>query len=178
MLGALHRALPRAIVAICLAACAAKAQKLQDYQVKAAYLLNFTKFVTWPQDAFDDAQSPLSICVLGEDPFEGALDQVVEGEVVQGRKLAVQRIQRAPKPKSCQVLFVGRSEKNVAGMLSGLGPGVLTVSDRPDFIREGGIIMFVNQDRHVRFDINQRAAANASLTISSRLMTVARSVEK
>src|SRR5689334_7219765 len=77
-----------------------------EYQVKAAFLLNFTKFVEWPASAFADGRSPLNICVLGEDPFGAALDQMVRGEAVNGRPLAVRRMRRAPEPKSCQVLYV------------------------------------------------------------------------
>jgi hypothetical protein len=149
-----------------------------ESQVKAAFLLNFTKFIAWPPMAFEDPASPLSICILGEDEFGGALDQLVEGEIVNGRKVAVQRIRRAPKPKSCQVLFIGKSEKEVGRAIAEAGEGVLTVSDREGFLREGGIISFVTQGRHVRFDINQRAASKADLTLSSRLLNVARSVQK
>ncbi|MGH9611632.1 MAG: YfiR family protein, partial [Bryobacteraceae bacterium] len=63
-----------------------------EYQVKAAFLLNFTKFVEWPAAAFAASDSPIAICVLGDDPFGGALDQIVEGEVVNGRKLVIQRV--------------------------------------------------------------------------------------
>jgi hypothetical protein len=149
-----------------------------EYQVKAAYLLNFTKFVEWPQSAFESPNSPLTICILGDDPFGSLVDQLVEGETVNGRKLAVQRLRRVPEPKLCQVLFISRSEKDVSEVLTGLGPGVLTVADRDGFLREGGAIAFLTEDRHVRFDISQRAAANASLSLNSRLLSVARSVNK
>jgi hypothetical protein len=149
-----------------------------EYQVKAAFLLNFTKFIQWPPAAFENADSPFSICILGNDPFGSSLDQVVEGESVGGRKVTVQRIGRPPTPKSCQVLFVARFEKDVPGILAGLGSGVLTVGDREGFIREGGMIAFVLEGRHVRFDINLRAAGIASLTMNSRLLNVARSVAK
>jgi YfiR/HmsC-like len=163
-----------------LATCAAGHADAQigEYQVKAAFLLNFTKFVEWPASAFEDASSPLTICVLGEDPFDGILDQVTAGETVNGRKVVVQRIRRTPKPKSCQVLFIGRSEKDVAGILADVGPGVLTVGEADNFLHDGGIIAFVLQGRHVRFDINQRAAGNAQLTLSARLLSVARSVQR
>ena len=157
--------------------CAPAEPKL-EYEVKAAFLLNFTKFVEWPAAAFEKPDSPLTVCILGDDPFGRTLDQLVEGERVNGRKLAVERIRRHPRPKSCQVLFVARSEKEVPAILSEIGPGVLTVGDREGFLREGGIIAFVIEGRHVRFDINQRAASGASLTISSRLLNVARSVQK
>ena len=94
---------------------AAAADEPLEYQVKAAFLLNFTKFIDWPAAAFATPDSPISICILGDDPFGQTLDEIVEGEVVNGRKVIVQRIKRAPPPKSCQVLFVeqvgkGRSQ--------------------------------------------------------------------
>jgi len=149
-----------------------------EYQVKAAFLLNFTKFVEWPAAAFEAADSPIAICILGEDPFGTALDQIVAGEVVSGRKLTIQRLKRAPAPKSCQVLFIGRADKDVPKIPPGLGPGVLTVGDGESFIRDGGMIAFVLENRRVRFSINQSAAENAGLRLSSKLLSVARSVEK
>ena len=149
-----------------------------EYQVKAAFLLNFTKFVEWPPSAFDAADSPIAICVLGDDPFGNALDQIVAGEVVNGRKVVVRRIKRTPAPKSCQVLFVSRPEKEVLSILSGLGPGVLTVGEGESFVRDGGMIAFVVENRRVRFGINQTAAETAGLKLSSKLLNVARSVEK
>jgi hypothetical protein len=149
-----------------------------EYQVKAAFLLNFTKFIEWPADAFEGPASPFAICILGDDPFGASLNRLVEGEEANGRKLVVQRLRRAPAPKACQLLFVGREERDVTRMLAGLGPGVLTVGEADRFLHEGGIIAFVLEDRRVRFDINQTAAANASLAMSARLLNVARSVRK
>src|SRR5689334_15033090 len=74
-----------------------------EYQVKAAFLLNFTRFIEWPA-ADAPPGAPFSICVLGDDPFNGALDRMVEGEAVNGRKLAVQRIHRQQQV-SCQIVF-------------------------------------------------------------------------
>ena len=154
------------------------AQAPSEYQVKAAFLLNFTKFIEWPSEAFETADSPLSICILGDDPFGNALDQSVEGETVGSRKITVQRLPRAPAPKSCQVLFISKSEKGVPDLLASLGTGVLTVSDRDGFLREGGIISLVIENRHVRFDVSQRAATKALLTMSARMLNVARIVLK
>jgi uncharacterized protein DUF4154 len=156
----------------------AAADQPLEYQVKAAFLLNFTKFVEWPAPAFADEHAPLTICILGEDPFGTTLDDMVKGEAVKGHELVIQRIRRAPMPKACQVLFVARPEKEISKVLSELGPGVLTVGEGEKFLQDGGIIAFVIEDRRVRFDIDQRAAARAMLGISSRLMNVARSVEK
>jgi hypothetical protein len=147
-----------------------------EHQVKAAFLLNFTKFVEWPEAAFESQESPLSICILGDDPFAGPLDQLIEGETAGGRRIALQRIRRPPPPKACQVLYISNSEKNSKAILDGAGPGVLTVGDRDGFVREGGIIAFAVEGRHIRFDVNQRAATKASLNLSARMLGVARSV--
>jgi hypothetical protein len=149
-----------------------------EYYVKAAFLLNFTRFVGWPAAAYSDTAAPFTICVLGPDPFGDTLDQLVEGESASGRKLEVKRLQQRPAAKTCQLVFVGRSEKEAADMINGLGPGVLTVGESDWFLRAGGMIAFVVVGRQVRFDINPRAASKASLTLSSRLLGVARSVQK
>ena len=148
-----------------------------EYQMTAAFLLNFTKFIDWPPVESTGWDPMFNICVLRDDPFGPVPDQIVEGETFQGRKLAVQRVRRPP-PSSCKVLFVSKSEKDVDGLLSSFGAGVLTVSDRALFARDAGIIDFVIENNRVRFDINQAAAARAGLKLSSRLLSVARSVEK
>jgi hypothetical protein len=148
-----------------------------EYQVKAAFLLNFTKFTEWPAAAFAAPDSPIDICILGDDPFGSVLERIVAGEVVNGRKVDTQRIKRAPPSKSCQVLFVRMPERDIPGILPGLGPGVLTVGEGEGFIRAGGMIAFVVENRRVRFKINQAAAENAGMKLSARLMNVAKSVE-
>jgi YfiR/HmsC-like len=148
-----------------------------EYQVKAAFLLNFTKFTEWPPAAFGSPDSPLTICILGDDPFGNVLDQIVEGEVVDGRKIAVQRIKSAPPARSCQALFVNRAGKDPPKIFPGLGPGVLTIGEGEGFIHDGGMIAFILEDRRVRFNVNQAAAENAGLKLSSRLLRVAKTVE-
>lgn len=166
------------LLALLPALGALPARAAEEYEVKAAFLLNFTKFVAWPAAAFADARSPLAICVLGEDPFGDALDEMVKGEAVNGHAVTVQRIRRAPDSKGCQVLYFGGGERSAQELLADLDPGVLTVGEGDKFLREGGIIAFVVEDRRVRFDINQGAAARAMLMVSSRLMSVARNVVK
>jgi hypothetical protein len=148
-----------------------------EYQVKAAYLLNFTKFVQWPESAFSDQRSPLAICILGEDRFGTSLDEIVKGEVVNGHELVVQRIRRVTEARSCQVVYIGAPEKEAPKILDDLRPGILTVGEGEKFLEHGGIIAFVIENRRVRFDIDQRAAGRSMLTLSSRLMSVARSVK-
>lgn len=152
------------------------ARAAEEYEVKAAFLLDFTKFVAWPPDAFAGPRSPLAICVLGDDPFGNALDEMVKGEAVSGHAVTVQRIRRAPESKACQVLYFATSEREAGKVLADLSPGILTVGEGDKFLREGGVIAFVIQDRRVRFDINQAAAERARLMLSSRLMMVAKTI--
>ena len=124
-----------------------------------------------------DKDSRISICIWDDDPFGQTLDDIVEGETVNSRKLVVQRIEHE-LPKSCHVLFIGaKSKKDLPKVLESLGPGVLTVGEGERFLRDGGMIAFVIDNRRVRFDINQSAARNAKLRISSKLLNVARSVK-
>lgn len=166
-------------VVVCLAGfCSVAAEQPREYEVKAAFLLNFTKFVEWPAAAFADERSPLTICILGDDPFGPALDHIVKGEEVNGRSIAVERIRRTPRAQACQVLFIPKTEKEVRRILSAAGPGVLTVGEGEGFLRDGGMVAFVIDNRRVRFDIRHSAAGAATLNISSKLLSVARLVEK
>jgi uncharacterized protein DUF4154 len=147
-----------------------------EYDVKAAFLLNFTKFVEWPAEAFESAQAPLAICIFGTDPFGRTLDEMLQDEVVQKRKLVVRRISESPPPRTCQVLFLSATDGNVQKIFRQAGPGVLTVSEASNFITDGGMIRFVVENRRVRFDINRAAASAAGLKLSSQLLSVARFV--
>jgi hypothetical protein len=149
-----------------------------EYEVKAAYLLNFTKFVEWPASAFASADSPIAICVVGSNPFGRVLEELVQGEEVNGRKVMTRFFSQAPAARTCQVIFLPADMKDTAGILKGLGPGVLTVGEGDRFLRDGGAIAFVVDQRRVRFDIRQSAAEAASLKLSSKLLSVARTVEK
>jgi YfiR/HmsC-like len=146
-----------------------------EYEVKAAFLLNFTRFIDWPPGAPQGA--PFNLCILGDDPFDGVLDRIMAGESVNGRKLVVRRLGNEPTGE-CQLVFTEANPKQVSSMISRLGPGVLTVGEGDAFLKEGGMIAFVLENRHVRFDINHGAASKAALRISSRLLSVARSVEE
>jgi YfiR/HmsC-like len=149
-----------------------------EYEVKAAFLMNFTKFVEWPPSAFANAESPIAICIIGNDPFGHVLDDIVQGETVNRRRLTVRRIDEPPAPKTCQVLFIAASFKERHKLLTGLTPGVLTVSEGESFSSDGGMIAFVIDDRRVRFIINLAAAERAGLKLSSKLLAVAKAVEK
>jgi hypothetical protein len=148
-----------------------------EYQVKAAFLLNFTKFIEWPPAEENDPAPVIAICILGDDPFGATLDQIVSGETLQGRKLTVRRV-RHPVPASCQVVYVSRMEKDIDGLLASIPSGILTVGEGEAFLGSGGMIAFVIENHRVRFDIDQSAAMKGGVRISSRLLNVARSVRR
>lgn len=152
------------------------AQTASEYDVKAAFLYNFTKFVDWPPDAFPDPSS-LKICVLGDNPFGNSL-QTVAGELVGNRKLTVMRTDSLAKPAGCQVLFISRSEReHVPQILAAVkGSPVLTVGDTKGFADDGVIINFVPEGSKVRFEINTDSAERARLRISSKLLQLAKRI--
>jgi hypothetical protein len=146
-----------------------------EYELKAAFLYNFVKFVEWPPDAFAGPRSPLTICVYGDDPFGSSLDAAVGGESLGERSLLVQR-PAFDELRDCRVLFVSRSERQrMPEVLSEVeGAPVLTVGDTDGFLRAGGIINFVLEENKVRFLINLEAAERNQLKISSKLLRLAK----
>jgi YfiR/HmsC-like len=157
----------------------ADAQASLEYEVKAAFLLNFAKFVEWPANAFSSPNSPLAICILGKDPFGRALDEIVRGERIGGHPAIVRRMAEAGvAAKTCQIAFIAAGVRNVPAILRAFGPGVLTVGEQENFLVDGGVIRFAIENRRVRFDINRTAAQGAGLRLSSQLLMVARSIEE
>lgn len=157
------------------AGLAGQAAPAPEYQVKAVFLFNFAQFVDWPADAFPDADTPVVIGVLGDDPFGSVLDQTVRGERLGGRSFQVRRYQRVDEIKICHILFISRSEASrPEGILAGLkNQPILTVSDADGFADRGGMIRFVTDRNRIRLQINLAAAEAAHLTISSKLLRVA-----
>lgn len=144
-----------------------------EYQVEAAYLYNFGKFVSWPADA--GVASEFDVCVLGTDPFGSLLDATVSDSTINGKRVIARRISRALDAAGCRVVFVAASQSQRLGsdlaVLSKLH--VLTVGDNPRFLERGGMIQFVFEGDRVRFAVNLTAAQEAGLTLSSELLKVA-----
>ena len=163
------------LAALLLAAPAAGTQDTAaEYDVKAAFLFNFTKFVEWPPSAFHDDRSTVRLCVFGDDPFGASLDEIAEGEVA-GRRLMVLRVSGMNDPTGCQILFISQSERErVPQILAEVRDApVLTVGETQGFLERGGIVNFVLEGSRVRFEISQEAADRAGLKISSRLLRLA-----
>jgi hypothetical protein len=170
----------RAIVAlvVVLARCAGQDAASTEYQVKAAYLFNFAKFVEWPAGAFRTPNSPLVICVLGSNPFGSELEGSIAGKTVGGRRLEISHVPRGVDAGSCQIVFIASSERGqMRETLQRLtGTNALTVGDTSGFTDDGGMINFVWEGDRVRFEANVDAAEHAHLRLSARLLTVAKLV--
>ena len=140
-----------------------------EYELKAIFLYNFTKYVEWEQVP---AKGTLALCVLGEDPFGAALDGTIEGETVQGRRLVARRIRTVEEALSCQVVFVADSEEARLGEILGAlaGKTVLTVGETEGFAVRGGVIHLREDESRIRIVINVDAANRAGLRISSQLL--------
>jgi hypothetical protein len=147
----------------------------REYQIKAAFLFNFTQFVEWPAASFATDQSPLIIGVLGENPFGSFLEETVSGEKVNGHPLIVQYYKNIEDIKQCHILFINTSEvnklKQVIGSLK--GKNILTVSDASNFLQEGGMIRFFTKNNKIQLQINLEATKTANLLISSKLLRLA-----
>ncbi len=175
---------PRARLAASIAVAAAllarspapRAFELREYEIKAGFLFNFFHFVEWPPDAFADSTDPLRLEVVGHDPFDGALERLVEGRLVNGRRVVVffsADMRRGPRG---HLVFVSDSEvKRVASIIATLRRSpALTVSSIDGFAERGGVIGFVQAGESVRFVINRAAAGESRLRISSKLLSLAR----
>lgn len=157
-------------------AAAADATTSKEYQVKAAFLLNFAQFVEWPDDAFAGADTPLRIGVLGEDPFGTALEEMIRGETVHNRAIVVHRSQEGDDLRNCHLVFISRSEKaHLPEVFASQGQGTtLTVSDIEGVASQGGVIGFYLEGKKVRFELNPAAAQKQRLKLSAQLLRLGR----
>lgn len=155
-----------------------RAQAVNEYQVKAAFLYNFAKFVEWPAAPAGPSPDRLALCIIGQDPFGDVLDQLTKGKTVNGRELVVRRLTGSEEAQGCQMVFIAASERRrIPAILEGLRRAdVLTVGETESFAQLGGVINFVRQGDRVHFEINLDAAERAGLRISSKLLSLAKIV--
>jgi len=147
------------------------AQGPSEYQVKAAFLYNFAKFVEWPSDA---PGQPFCIGILGADPFGPLIDETLTGKTLGGRVVVVRRFSRPEDAFACQIVFVAVSAAPLKPLLKRFeNRSVLTVGDAPAFCQSGGMIGLEVADQRIRFAVNREAADRAQLKLSSKLLSLA-----
>ena len=179
------RRLARVLAAALLAAglqvgvpAGVQSQTVHEYEIKAAFLYNFVKFVEWPNEVLPET-SDITVCIMGGDPSVDPLESI-NGRTVRGRRLSVRRIRAIKDVESCHVLFISSSEESrLPQVMQNLhGSSVLTVGEVERFIASGGIINFVVERNKIRFEINPTGAERARLKLSSQLLSLARVVRQ
>lgn len=150
---------------------------MDEYSIKAGYLYNLTKYVTWPEGTFASPAVPLAICIVGKDPFEGRLEQAIAGKSSgDGRPLEIRRMKGENKEalRGCQIAFISKSEKrNTTAIVNAVKDApVFTVADFDSFAQEGGVADLRIEDVKVKIDLNMGAAGKANLRISGKLQQV------
>jgi YfiR/HmsC-like len=178
--GAALRRLRWARLWVALAVAGAMAQsKPSEYDVKAAYLFNFGKFMRLSGAAAGQRHANFEICILGRDPIGHVIDDITANETIDNRAVRVARVTDAyAAARGCDVAFISPDEgEGIRADLTALGKSdVLTVSDAPEFLKAGGMIQFVTQGNHVRFAVNLDAVGRTHLVLSSELLRVALTV--
>jgi hypothetical protein len=163
---------------LCSAPVRADSTTPSEYELKAAFIYNFAKYVHWPEASTSETRKPIAIGVIGKDPFGQALDDAMRGRSLEGRAVVVRRFSRVEEVADCDILFISSSEKNnLPRILEVLHKApVLTIGDMNRFAERGGMINLTTEEARVRFEINVEAAERAGLKPGSQLLRLARIV--
>jgi predicted transcriptional regulator len=169
------RVIVLAMSILAVVASVARADSAKEYQIKAAFLYNFTKFVEWPPARFAEEAEAIEIGVLGPVAFRRELEKVVHGRKVNGRNVVVRPIGSPSEAQGCHLVFVASVEEHrlIESLRVLENAGVLTVGESDAFGTRGGMINFVREADKIRFAINQKSAERAGLKLSSQLLKLA-----
>jgi hypothetical protein len=160
------------LAAALLARSTAEAEAPNEYQVKAVFVFNFSRFVEWPAPAFGGANEPFVIGIVGNDPFGARLDEAVRGEQINQHPLQIRRFGSIGDIGACQILYIDRSQSGqLREILAALAHrSTLTVADFEGSSERGVMMQFVTESNRIRLRINVDAAKASGLTISSKLL--------
>ena len=164
------------LVAIFILTAPVFGQVAKEYELKAVFLWRLAQFTEWPSDVFDSADSPIVICVLGDNPFGDALEAAVRGETAHGRNLAVRHLRAVDQIRSCHILYIygsgPRQSKEIAAALA--GRSVLTVRDIDGLASSyETIVRFITEENRIKLRINLKSATAARLVLDPRLLRAA-----
>lgn len=176
----------RWLVAALLVSCcythlnATESDVSKEYQIKAAFLYNFAKFVEWPPSAFPHADAPIVIGILGTSPFHGHLSRIVQGRRVNGRPIVVRAIDEGGDGSRVHLLFVptGRETRPEFAHIVATRPDIVTVGESPAFAELDGMINFITDSDRIRFTVDLTATERTELRISAQLLKLASSVRR
>lgn len=152
----------------------------KEYQLKAAFIYNFTKFIEWPAECFPDANAPIVIAVADQSPCTAELGAVVKGRKVNERDLAIKTVTTLETAKGFHILFIPATEDErlEKWMEAVRGKGVLVVGESEAFLKRGGMINFLLEEEKIRFEINMDQTEAARLKISAQLQKLAKSIRR
>lgn len=167
-----------ACMTLCPMHASGQEYRSDEYELKAAILVNLLKFVEWPATAYSSPQAPTVLCTLGRNPFGSALKEY-SGNMVTGRPLLIRRLERDDNPHGCQLMYVNSSERKLLTQLLKTlhGGAILTVGEMDQFAARGGMIQLTVEDKQVHFTINLSVASREQLRIRSNLLALSRIVE-
>lgn len=155
----------------------AQAQQYTEYDLKAAYLYNFSKFVSWPENAFESETSNFEITVIGDSPITDVLFKAFGGRKIEGRRITISVVYDIEDLEESHMLFVSRDMQSELSQITtklGNSPTLLIGDVIEGFCRSGGIINFTRKSSKYRFEINNQSALKANIKISSKLLSLAR----
>lgn len=161
-----------------IGACCVCTGSPSEYEVKAVFIYNFAKFAEWPSGTFDSSDAPIIIGTIGDDPFDGALEQAVRNKTANGRRLVIRHFERIQDCNACHILFICSSERSrLSRIFDRLkNSSVLTIGESEGFAQHGGVIGFVVDNDKIGFEVNIGAAGQADIRISSKLLKLAKAV--
>ncbi len=150
----------------------------REYRIKAAYLYNLGKFITWPDEDAMPKDAPITICVYGHNPFDNYLDKLKERQI-RGRAIAVRYLGEHDAVEGCQLLFISQLNTTQPKLLNAAPPypPILTVSDDQDFLNRGGEISLVTLSNNIQLDINLTRAKQAGFSVSANLLEIAHRIQ-
>jgi hypothetical protein len=164
---------------VCAAWVPIRAQSSLEYSVKAALLLNFARFIEWPDRAFASPRAPIIICVFAPNPFGESLDRALDGETVSGRIVSTRDVRTPADSAGCHMLFVPEgSESRAAALVRNGGPHTVTVGESHRFEELGGAVSFVLEGGRVRFNVNLKPVEERGVRISARMLKLANRVDR
>jgi len=166
---------------LCLSVTSGRgAEALKEYELKAAFVYNFSKFIEWPTNRLHGASTPFVVAVAGTSPCAAELGKIAKERKVNGRTIIVKTVQTPAEARDAQVLFVAASEDSrLKEWLAGIhGAGVLSIGESERFSKEGGMINFLLEGEKIRFDLNIDQAEDTGLKISAQLQKLARTIRR
>lgn len=159
----------------------AQAAKFNEYEVKAAFLEKFTRFIDWPVGVhLEDVNKPFVIAVIGENPFADILEKMYSNLKIKNKRVIIRYISKVDEITDCNILFISESEKGRINQIISYTEKkpILTISDEISFSKKGILITLYVESSHISFEVNSNAVRNAGLYISSLLLNLSKAISK